>query len=103
MHSSCGPVERPIPPEAVSQPPAEASHVAGGRRSRSPGRQRTAHTPLIAVDTIADLSALGAQLGGFLHRSALFSAIVAIGDVERPFVGERGLDARPGTHIGADL
>src|SRR4029077_1624427 len=37
------PVERPIPPEAVSQPPTEASHVAGGRRSRSPGRQRIAH------------------------------------------------------------
>src|SRR4029078_13188112 len=58
---------------------------------------------LIAVDAVADLLAERAQLGRLLHRGALLAAVVAIGDVERPFVGQRRLDARPRAHVGADL
>ncbi len=49
----------------------------------------------------ADPSAARAFI--FLQRAARFTAILAIGDVERPFVGQRRLNARPGAHIDANL
>src|SRR3954454_21610310 len=64
---------------------------------------RTHGDALITVDAVADLLAERAQLGRLLDRGTLLAAIVTIGHVERPFVGERGLDPRPRTHIGADL
>ena len=58
---------------------------------------------LIAIDAVADRFAERAQLVRLLQRRARFTAIVFVGDVERPFVGERGLDARPRAHVDADL
>ena len=46
---------------------------------------------------------LQAQRFVLLDRSARLAAIVAVGDVEGVFVGERGLNPRPRTHIEADL
>ena len=46
---------------------------------------------------------LRAQLLGLLDRTARLAAVIAIGDVERVFVGQRRLDARPRTHIKTDL
>ena len=58
---------------------------------------------LQAVDAVAGRLAVGAQLLGLLDRAARLAAVVAVGDVERVFVGERRLDARPRAHIEADL
>ena len=58
---------------------------------------------LQAVDAVAGGQALAPQRRAFLHRAARLAAIVAIGDVERVLVGQRGLDARPRAHIEADL
>ncbi len=44
-----------------------------------------------------------ARRSRLLHRHARLAAALQIGDVERVFVGERSLDARPGAHIGAHL
>src|SRR6185437_2687641 len=54
---------------------------------------------LIAVDAMA------APVPGLalLVRPARLAAIGAIGHAERIGVGHRALDARPGTHIGANL
>ncbi len=57
---------------------------------------------LQALDAIAGRLALGAQLLGLFRRAARLAAVVAVGDVERVFVGQRGLDARPRTHIGQE-
>src|SRR5216684_3069340 len=58
---------------------------------------------LIAIDAVAGGFAGCPQLVRLLQRRALFAAVVFVGDVERPFVGERRLDARPRAHIDADL
>ena len=58
---------------------------------------------LIAVDAVARGQALQLQDLVLLHRAAWFATVVAICDVQRIFVGQRGLNARPWTHIGADL
>ena len=58
---------------------------------------------LAAVDAIAGWKPLLAQRLVPLQRPARFAAIEAIGDIERVFIGERGLDAGPRTHVGADL
>ena len=58
---------------------------------------------LVAVDAVARGLALRPQHGVALHRAARLAAVVAVGDVERVFVGQRGLDARPRTHVEADL
>lgn len=58
---------------------------------------------LEAVDAVAGRFVGGAGALGLLDRHARLAAVVAVGDVERPFVGERGLDARPRAHVGADL
>ena len=58
---------------------------------------------LQAIDAVAGRLAVRAQLLGLLDRAARLAAVVAIGDVERVFVGQRRLDARPRAHIEADL
>ena len=58
---------------------------------------------LQAIDAIAGRLAARTQLLGFLRRAARLAAVVAIGDVERVFIGQRRLDARPRAHIEADL
>src|SRR4051812_26724662 len=58
---------------------------------------------LMAVDAVA--GRLPVQPRGFrlLDRHARLATIALIGDVERPFVGQRGLDARPRAHVDTDL
>ncbi len=58
---------------------------------------------LQAIDAVAGGHGLLAQQRLLLQRAARLAAIIAIGDVERIFIGQRGLDARPRAHIGADL
>ncbi|OIQ70794.1 hypothetical protein GALL_475890 [mine drainage metagenome] len=58
---------------------------------------------LIAVDAIAGGLAKRPQLARLLQRRTLFAAIVLVGDVERPLIGEGCLDARPRAHVDADL
>ncbi len=58
---------------------------------------------LQAVDAVAGRRALRAQLLGLLGGAARLAAVVAVGDVERVFVGQRRLDARPRAHIETDL
>src|SRR5262249_47780143 len=58
---------------------------------------------LITIDAVADGLALGAQFLRLFQRGAFLTAVVAIGDVERPFIGQRRLDARPRAHVDADL
>src|SRR5579871_1474769 len=43
------------------------------------------------------------ELLGLRERGARLAAVVAISAVERPLVGERRLDARPRTHVDAQL
>src|SRR6185369_5900587 len=58
---------------------------------------------LQALDTVARWQSLRALRDRLLHRLARLAAIVAIGDIERVLVGQRRLDARPRTHVEADL
>src|SRR5262249_44952702 len=58
---------------------------------------------LVAVDAVACGKALGAKLFRLLERIAWLAAVPPIGDVERPFVGQGRLDARPRAHVDADL
>src|SRR5262249_49474966 len=58
---------------------------------------------LIAIDAVARRLALAQQRRVLLDRAARLAAVIAVGDVERMLVGERGLDARPRTHIETDL
>src|SRR5262249_23630057 len=60
------------------------------------------HT-LIAIDAIASLLTERTQVYCLLDRTARLAAVVFIGDVERPFVGQRGLNARPWAHVETDL
>src|ERR1700722_16995937 len=64
---------------------------------------RTYGDALIAIDAIAGGFAERPQFVRLLQRRALFPAVVFVGDVERPFVGKRGLDARPWAHVDANL
>ena len=56
---------------------------------------RTHRDALIAIDAVAGDSAERPQFVRLLQRGARFAAVVFVGDVERPFVGQRGLDPRP--------
>ena len=67
----------------------------------TPVGQTATHWPQ-STQSPAGLPAAQQRLG-FLERAARFAAIDAIGDVERPFVGQRRLDARPWTHVEAHL
>src|ERR1700694_616743 len=58
---------------------------------------------LIAIDAVADGFAKGPQIVRLLQRGAFFTPVVFVGDVQRPFVGERCLDTRPRAHVDADL
>ena len=64
---------------------------------------RTDGDALIAVDAVAGLLAERAQIVRLLDRGARLAAVIFVGDVERPFVGQRRLDARPRAHVDADL
>ena len=44
-----------------------------------------------------------AQLFTLFDRTARFTAVVTIGDIERVFVGKGGLDTRPRAHIETNL
>ena len=61
------------------------ARIAGNRCSRRPA------------------SPAACSAAALLDRAARLAAIVAIGDVERVFVGQRRLDARPRAHVEADL
>ena len=58
---------------------------------------------LPAIDAIAGGKTFEPKLFALLDGGARLAAVVAIGDIQRVFVGQRGLDARPRAHIGADL
>ena len=58
---------------------------------------------LIAINAVADRLTKRPQFVRFLQRGALFTAVVFVSDVERPFIGERCLNARPRAHVNADL
>src|SRR4029077_16007207 len=58
---------------------------------------------LVTIDAIAGDLAKRPQLVRLLQRRAGFAAVVFVGDVERPFVGEGCLDTRPRAHVDADL
>ena len=64
---------------------------------------RTDIDALQAIDAIARRLAVLVQRRGLLQRRARFAAIVPIGDVERILVGQCRLNARPWTHVDADL
>src|SRR5262249_42863529 len=64
---------------------------------------RTHKSALVAVNAIASGIANLARTLGLLHGHARIAAVAAIGDIKRPFVGQRCLDARPSAHIDADL
>ena len=64
---------------------------------------RTDVHALQAIDAVAGRLAVLMQRRGLLQRGARLAAIVTIGDVERVFVGQGRLDARPRAHIDADL
>src|SRR6185312_13057488 len=64
---------------------------------------RTNGDALIAIDAVAGDFSERAQFVRLLQGGALFTAVVFVGDVERPLVGQRRLDARPRAHVDADL
>ena len=64
---------------------------------------RTDAHALLAVDAVAGRLALRAQFIRQARRTARLAAVIAISDVERVFVGQRRLDARPRAHIETDL
>ena len=58
---------------------------------------------LQTLDAVAGGFALDVQRHSLFQRRARLAAIVAIGDVERIFVGQGRLNARPRAHVDADL
>src|SRR5205085_5372514 len=58
---------------------------------------------LIAIDAVADRLSTRSQFVRLLQRGPLFTALVLVGDVKRPFVSQCGLDARPRAHVHANL
>ena len=83
---------------------AQAAHDAFELRAVADVDAGRAHgDALVTIDAVAGRQALVAQLLGLLHRGARLAAVIAIGDVERPFVGQRRLDARPRAHVDAYL
>ncbi len=64
---------------------------------------RTDCDALAAIDAIAGRRARRARGRRLFERHARLAAIITIGDVQRIFVGQRGLNARPWAGVQTDL
>ena len=58
---------------------------------------------LLTINTVAGRFAVGMKGRSLLYRSTRLAPIVTIGNIERVFIGQRSLNARPRAHVDTHL